>query len=428
MNIKRTVLVFSILFVSFITLFGQTNVIRELNDNIIPISIDSNNFTITEELTSVFNKKRIIGLGEATHGTKEFFVFKHQMIKYLVTNFNYTIFIIEADFVGSQIMNDYILNSNGDAFNGLMKMGVGVWFTEEFLVMIEWMRKYNLTQPIDKKIRFYGCDMRYLQLSIIEIKKYLKTKEKLSDSLEKKLDLLELLTNKRATNCYTKSDKKVIIKIMFDLKQVYKEINDNSDSFKLNRYYLAILSQNIEYRFKKGGYKKSVMRDKFMADNCMWIFNYENQNKTIIWAHNEHIAKKSGQSKRTPMGHHIFNKYSNDYYAFGLGFNEGALRAYNPEKKKYEIYNIPPTQLKNSYDFVFAQCCVNNFIIDLHYVSKEKDVFSYFNKKCYSRSIGAVYYPENVTNRNYRHHKLINSYDAVIFFKKTTAATPIKEK
>lgn len=425
MKFKLYLLLIFILQLGF--LHGQEKIIGELNKIVYPISANLDSSLKThKEFNLILEEKKIIGLGEATHGTKDFFDFKTQMLKHLVLNHNFKNIVIESDFIGTQEMNNYILNNEGNLIDGLIKMGMGILFTKEFIEMIEWLKEYNLNQPTEKKVNIFGCDVQYHHLSVVKIKEYLQSVEKLNINLKKDLDKLEnLLTNQSSKESNKKYSKNEIDRTLLELNATFNDIKNNTDEFKLNKYYLTILEQSVEYNFKKGGYKKAVIRDKFLADNSIWIYN-EAQSKMILWAHNSHIAKKSDQTKITPMGNYIVKRLDNDYYSIGFGFNEGQLRAYNPKVRQYEIYDISPCQIKDSYDCLFSKCMYDNFIIDLNKASINKIVSHLFKTKKYSRSIGAVYYPENEKNRNYRYHKLNNSYDALIFFNKTTHSNPIK--
>lgn len=423
---KLKIYLLSIAFLYFGFLHGQEKIIGELNKIAYPISANQNSSLIThKEFNLILDEKKIIGLGEATHGTKDFFDFKTQMIKHLVLNHNFKNIVVEADFIGTQEMNNYILNNEGDLINGLIKMGMGILFTKEFIEMIEWLKNYNLNQPTEKKVSIFGCDVQYHHLSVIKIKEYLYSLEKLNVNLKKDLDKLEnLLNNQSTTESNKKYSKKAIDRTLLELNTIFNDINNNTNEFKINKYYLTILEQSVEYNFKKGGYKKAVIRDKFMADNSIWIYNKQ-QSKVILWAHNSHIAKKSDQTRITPMGNYLVKRLNNNYYSIGFGFNEGQLRAYNPKAGQYEVYDISPCQIKDSYDCLFSKCMYDNFIIDLQKASTNKILSCLFKTKKYSRSIGAVYYPENEKNRNYRYHKLNNSYDALIFFNKTTHTIPL---
>ena len=94
-------------------------------------------------LQKLIGNARIVSLGEATHGTREFFQLKHRMLEFLATEMGFTIFSIEANMPEAYRLNDYVLNGTGDPAQLLRGMYFWTWNTEEVLEMIRWMREFN---------------------------------------------------------------------------------------------------------------------------------------------------------------------------------------------------------------------------------------------------------------------------------------------
>src|SRR4051812_36720381 len=86
---------------------------------------------------------RVVGLGEATHDTREFFQLKHRVFEFLVSELGFTLFTIEAPLSESLSINHYILTGEGDAHHALMSMRFYCWDTREVFELIEWMRRWN---------------------------------------------------------------------------------------------------------------------------------------------------------------------------------------------------------------------------------------------------------------------------------------------
>jgi hypothetical protein len=96
-----------------------------------------------QALKQLIGNARIVSLGEATHGTREFFQLKHRMLEFLATEMGFTIFSIEANMPEAYRLNDYVLNGTGDPAELLRGMYFWTWNTEEVLEMIRWMRAFN---------------------------------------------------------------------------------------------------------------------------------------------------------------------------------------------------------------------------------------------------------------------------------------------
>src|SRR5579871_4274707 len=115
-------------------------------------------FADMQPLKKIVGNARIVSLGEATHGSREFFQLKHRMLEFLVTQMGFSVFTIEANMPEAYRLNDYVLNGNGDPAKLLRGMYFWTWDTEEVLDMIRWMREFNKSGK--GRIEFTGFDMQ----------------------------------------------------------------------------------------------------------------------------------------------------------------------------------------------------------------------------------------------------------------------------
>ena len=115
-------------------------------------------FADLQRLKSVISGARVVSLGEATHGSREFFQLKHRLLEFLATEMGFTIFSIEANMPEAYRLNDYVLNGTGDPAQLLRGMYFWTWDTEEVLDMIRWMRAFN--QSGKGRVEFTGFDMQ----------------------------------------------------------------------------------------------------------------------------------------------------------------------------------------------------------------------------------------------------------------------------
>jgi erythromycin esterase-like protein len=132
-------------------------------------------FDDLQPLAKVVGDARIVALGEATHGTREFFQLKHRMIEYLASQKGFTIFSIEANMPEAYRLNDFVLNGKGDPKQLLKGMYFWTWDTEEVLDMIRWMREFNRSGK--GRIEFTGFDMQTPNVSMELVRTFVKQKE-----------------------------------------------------------------------------------------------------------------------------------------------------------------------------------------------------------------------------------------------------------
>jgi erythromycin esterase-like protein len=143
-----------------------------LRKNAIPIQTveAGHGFADLKALDKVIGDARIVELGEATHGTREFFQLKHRLVEYLATQKGFTIFSIEANMPEAYRLNDYVLNGNGDPRELLKGMYFWTWNTQEVLDMILWMREFDRSGK--GRIEFTGFDMQTPAVSIDIVRKF----------------------------------------------------------------------------------------------------------------------------------------------------------------------------------------------------------------------------------------------------------------
>src|SRR5262245_45692034 len=109
-------------------------------------------------LRAVIGQARIVSLGEATHGSREFFQLKHRMLEFLASEMGFSIFSIEANLPEAYRLNDYVLEGKGDPAQLLRGMYFWTWDTQEVLAMIRWMREFNKSGK--GRVQFTGFDMQ----------------------------------------------------------------------------------------------------------------------------------------------------------------------------------------------------------------------------------------------------------------------------
>ena len=111
-------------------------------------------------LDQIIGDARIVALGEATHGTAEFFRMKHRLFEYLVEKKGFTVFAFEANWPVVEIADRYVKTGEGSAAAALKEIGFWVWATEEVRDLIDWMRAYNSVPGRTKLLSFTGFDMQ----------------------------------------------------------------------------------------------------------------------------------------------------------------------------------------------------------------------------------------------------------------------------
>lgn len=379
-------------------------------------------------LKPVLKDVKYVGLGEATHGSREFFQMKHRMLEFLVKEMGFTVFAMEASHQGCENINNYIMYGKGDAHTALTSQGFWTWDTEEVIDMIEWMRKYNQTVPENKKVRFFGYDIQIFAKSgaIDSVRNYLR---KVDPLFSKQKDSLLRLINKLdyANTLYPLV--KTVSKSLLD--NVKKEISDLVVVFAMNKgdYIHVSSKEDYEKNFYRLVNLSQFMhpfdyrnRDYYMASNFKNFVQQNPGKKIMLWAHNSHLAKNSSS-----LGFHLNNAYGTLYYAMSFAFNKGSFQTMEisgTDGKKSGLKEFTVTAAKeNTLDWYLAQIKKDRFVINFRQKNLPDYVLNFIGSSLETRGFGAGANRDNY-NESYRTVLLQKDFDAVIFINSTTRARP----
>ncbi len=132
-------------------------------------------FEDMQALKKMVGDARVVSLGEATHGTREFFQLKHRMLEFLAIEMGFTIFSMEANMPEAYRLNEYVLTGKGDPAALLKGMHFWTWDTQEVLAMIEWMRAFNASGK--GRVEFTGFDMQTPEVAMKNVERFVAERE-----------------------------------------------------------------------------------------------------------------------------------------------------------------------------------------------------------------------------------------------------------
>ena len=434
-TMKKSLFVFVYLFFSFTILNAQNynDAVKWMKDNTIEIKTVKAESGLKDllPLKTILKDKRIVALGEATHGTKDFFQMKHRMLEFLVKEMGFRCFAIEANFTEALAVNDYVMNGNGDPQKALDGLYFWTWNTKEVLAMIEWMRNYNKNRQDADKVKFYGFDMQTPKIAAYEFQKYLHN----TDSVYEK-EINEFLVT--AGSISENSGPSYVAEVFNKYKNLISSINtkleENTEkyisrtdkhSFLIAKQNFRIITQFIELASASDMKDASQIRDKAMAENVRWLLDFEGQNsKFVLWAHNGHIANNFVDNDGITMGYHLKNFHKENYYALGFDFHKGSFQAVDTTKGlikfDYQVKN-------NSTGAIFSKVKKDNFFLDFASAKTNTSMKEFLNASLPSICIGAIF-SYLYSDSFYIKRPLVELYDGIIFINKTKRAEPISKE
>lgn len=389
-------------------------------------------------LKEVLKDVQIVGLGEATHGTKEFFQMKHRMLEFLVKEAGFTVFAMESSYAGCININNYVLFGKGDAKSALASQGFWTWNTEEVLEMIEWVRRYNLSVPDEKKVKFIGFDIQcnHFAGSFTLIKNYLKKvdpqKASDTDSLFKVVGKMDYNFSKGINTDSCKNEYMNFIAQFSMSKGDYVQ-NSSEKEYDSIFKYINVIGQNLSVNFIKNDafrVKSTSMRDYYMASNFNDIVQHEKPNtKIVVWAHNAHISKFTSNKEVNTFGSHLKESFGDKYFAFGFSFNKGSFQAmkFSPKIGNLALQEFTiKGENKNSLDWYLSQTGHNQFIINFKNIQIPNYMQDFVEQNIIMKKIGTVVYGDNLEIFGNSLTIINKSFDALIFIDNTTRAISLK--
>jgi erythromycin esterase len=391
-----------------------------------------NGFDDLAPIGKLIGNARIVALGEATHGTREFFQLKHRLLEYLVGKLGFTVFAIEANQPECRAINDYVLHGKGDARAALAGIYFWTWNTEEVLAMIEWMRAWNADPAHAQKVQFTGFDMQASMVAHASVTAFV---EKVAPAQARALLApLAPLAELRARAMISKTTPAERGKLTAALAALARAFDGNRDAwtaagggaaaYAAARQDLTILEQAVAMYAAEGqGSSGFNARDRAMADNVGWLLE-QTRAKIVVWAHNGHIANTLAGLAN--MGSLLRKRYKGAYVNFGFVFGEGSFQAIDFTKPSRPLgeHTLGPAPAWNA-SAAFARTGKPLLVLDLRALPRRGAVRDWFAAPHPVRDTGAGFSGEkNMTHM----HVLPKLYDAVIYVDKTTRARPLKQK
>jgi erythromycin esterase len=386
-------------------------------------------FADLQPLKKVLQDTRVVALGEATHGTREFFQLKHRMLEFLVTELGYTVFAIEANLPEAHAVNDYVLTGKGDPAEALAGLYFWTWNTEEVLELIRWMRRYNEDPAHPKKLKFYGFDMQTPRLAAETVGDYLaKVDAPFSKGVQERL---APLTDMRlqAFRGMSADDKRALATFVqqvasrFDERRRQYVRASDARRWALMRQNVAVLRQFLEMQVADD----YTLRDRFMAENLRWVLAHEGPDtRAVVWAHNGHVARGEDEWLQWPMGRHLGAALGPQLYVYGFAFHQGGFQAVNmsqaPAKERRGVveFTVPPAP-EHTLEAALAATGLPRLALDLRAVPRSGPIYEWWRRAHETRDIGAIYSDEGYPLATV--HPL-SHYDGLLFVERTTRARP----
>lgn len=392
-----------------------------------------------DRLMERIGESKVVLIGEASHGTSEFYSIRARITQRLIEEKGFTIVAAEADWPDAAQIDHYVRHRDTSPaeWTAFSRFPTWMWRNTETRDFIDWLHEYNKALPSPKRTGFYGLDMYSLFTSINAVVAYLE---------ELDPDLAEVARWRYGCLSPWEADPaaygKAALRDQYqdcenDVAQMLTELYKKRQSYLLNdgeRYLDA--TQNAElianaeryYRVMYYGSRASWnLRDQHMFDTLNRVMQAKGEDaKAVVWAHNSHIGDASA-TEMSQRGEHNIGQlcrqtFGDASYRIGFGTDHGTVAAASNWDQPMEIKQVQPSH-PQSYENVFHHTQQAGLMLPLR--DNNTQLIQELNKPKLERAIGVIYRPETELASHYFEAVLPLQFDEYIWIDQTRAVTPL---
>jgi erythromycin esterase len=416
----------------------------DLSETVVPLdAVDqADTFDDLERLGKAVADADVIGMGEASHGTREFFEFKRRLFQYLVETQGVRMLGLESNFAATLDINEYVVSGDGTAREALSQDSIhDSYQVETVLDLIEWMQTFNRTRTPGNSVRFHGFDVQHSAAAATKLTEFLEgTAPALLDRV--RIDL-ERLAEQGLPDTSDDEDVQAHIDARSSVVSTLNDAFDTRESefveatsrreYERARRFVWMLEQGRKQfeaihdgRAKNGTNVR--IRDSAMAAQVQWLLRHEGLDRIALWGHNAHLTRGNFGGGTTrhkqgipSLGKNLATLSGVNYYGLGLVLGGGSVTAvYVPEGeyRAYEIESSPDTSVPD----VFSRVTHPQFFLDVTGIPDDSELGTWLDSRPQQFDIVGGYEesPVNTVPSNFR-----SQFDGLVFISDTSPARPL---
>jgi erythromycin esterase-like protein len=402
-----------------------------------------------DDLLERIGGARFVLLGEASHGTHEFYRERAQITKRLIVEKGFNAVAVEADWPDAYQVNRYVRGLNADsdpnaALAGFRRFPTWMWRNTDVLNFIEWLRAYNdPISSIETKVGFYGLDLYSLYSSIKAVLGYLgKIDPAAARRARYRYSCFDQFGENTQAYGYaasfgmTDSCENEVVSQLLELRERSMEYTGRDGRVAADEFFFA--EQNARLIKNAEEYYRSMfreresswnLRDRHMADTLDHLAGFLTGEgepaRIVVWEHNSHL----GDARATEMGEHgeinvgqlVRERYQGQAVLIGFTTYQGTVTAASDWDAPAECKRVRPA-LAGSYESLFHDARKKRFWLDL----RDQNLEPLRNPRRLERAIGVIYRPETERVSHYFHADLPAQFDVVLHFDETRAVEPLE--
>lgn len=390
--------------------------------------------------------KRLVLLGEASHGTHEFYEERARISRRLIDELGFDAIAVEADWPDAYRVNRYVRGDPGDesaerALAGFLRFPQWMWRNDDVVDLVEWMRDRNAAYPDFEHAGFYGIDLYSLHASIEQVLRYLARVD--PDAAERARERYSCFENfggdpqeyGYATSYGAESCEESVVRQLVELQRNTRRYVNGFRADAADEHFMAEqnarLVQNAERYYRsmfRGRVSSWNLRDTHMAETIDALLAHlgrdGHESKLVIWAHNSHLgdarATEMGARGEINVGQLMRERYPGKVLSVGFTTHTGEVTAARDWDSPSDTRAVVPS-LAGSIERLLHETGIERFYLDLG----ASEVRRALREPRLERAIGVIYRPETERASHYFRARVSDQFDAIIHIDETTAVRPL---
>jgi protein-L-isoaspartate(D-aspartate) O-methyltransferase len=387
--------------------------------------------------------KKVVLLGEATHGTSEFYRMRERISQDLITHKGFRIVAIEGDWPDVARLDHYVRHFDypPSEWVAFARFPTWMWRNNEMRSFVEWLHDYNAGKEAHARIAIYGLDIYSLYTSIQAVLNYLDEVDPGAAQIARQRYgcLTPWQTDPASygeaalSSTFRKCEKEVV-GILRDMLAKHSDYAVHDGERFVDAVQNARLVANAEryYRTMYYGSRDAWnLRDTHMFETLKLLLAFHGaDSKAVVWAHNSHVgdAAATEMSARGEynIGHLCRKEFGNRVYSVGFGTHTGTVAAASDWGGPMEVKTVL-LSLPQSYEFLCHETTDPQFMLPLQVALSAEDRRNLAMPRL-ERAIGVIYRPETELASHYFQAVLPDQFDEYIWFDETRAVSPLGTK
>jgi erythromycin esterase-like protein len=396
-----------------------------------------------DPLLELIGGARIVLLGEASHGTHEFYRERARITRRLIEERGFTLVAVEADWPDAYRVNRWVrgrTEAGGaiESLDGFQRFPRWMWRNRDVLEFVTWLRERNDFAVPAARVGFYGLDLYSLFSSIEAVLGYLdQVDPEAARRARYRYGCFEQFAEDTQAYGYaanfnlSRSCEDQAVQQLMDLQRRAAELSPRDGRIPEDEFFYA--EQNARLVANAEEYYRTMFQGRIsswnLAETLDALLSHFSRKggpaKAVVWEHNSHVgdarATELGQSGEWNVGQLARERYGSDAVLIGFSTYTGTVTAASDWDRPAERKQVRPA-LPGSFEALFHEVPVTDFLLPLRGDPRLGEILS---QPRLERAIGVIYRPSTERLSHYFEARLAEQFDAVIHFDRTEAVEPL---